>query len=76
MILQDYTEAVGYVSEDSFFSVFQMKYAYALMISLGLMALASFGGTNGILFYAATIFKSAGISGPLGTVAMALIQVH
>ncbi|KMT13553.1 hypothetical protein BVRB_4g083280 [Beta vulgaris subsp. vulgaris] len=73
--IKDYTEAVGYVSEDSFFSVFQMKYAYALMISLGLMALASFGGTNGILFYAATIFKSAGISGPLGTVAMALIQL-
>lgn len=53
-----------------------MKYAYALTISLGLMALAAFGGTNGILFYAVTIFESAGVSGSLGTILMAFIQVN
>ncbi|XP_021772970.1 sugar transporter ERD6-like 5 [Chenopodium quinoa] len=73
--IKDCAETIDQVSQDSFFDVFQMKYAFALTISLGLMALASFGGTNGILFYATTTFESAGVSGKLGTIAMALIQL-
>ncbi|KNA18791.1 hypothetical protein SOVF_067410 [Spinacia oleracea] len=73
--IKDCSETVEHVSEDSFFNVFQMKYAFALTISIGLMALSAFGGTNGILFYANTIFESAGVSGTLGTVTMALIQL-
>ena len=39
------------------------------------MALAGLCGANGIIFYAATIFESAGFSGAIGTVAMALTQL-
>lgn len=73
--IKEYTETARNISEDNFFNVFQAKYAFALVISLGLMALSSFGGTNGILFYAATIFEAAGVSGSLGTITMALIQL-
>lgn len=73
--IKDHTHTTKDTSQDGFFNVFQMKYAYPLTISLGLMALAAFGGTNGILFYAETIFESAGVSGTLGTIAMALIQL-
>lgn len=75
IILQEYTATAEQISEDNLFSVFQMKYAFALTISLGLMALASFGGTNGILFYAGAIFESSGVPFNIGTVSMALIQV-
>ncbi|KAL2942224.1 Sugar transporter ERD6-like 5 [Bienertia sinuspersici] len=73
--IKEYTETIEKISEDKLCDVFQTKYAFALTVSLGLMALAAFGGTNGILFYATTIFESAGVSGTLGTVAMALIQL-
>lgn len=73
--IKEYTVSVENISEDNLFKMFQMKYAYALTVCLGLMALAAFGGTNGILFYATTTFQSAGVSTTLGTVAMALIQL-
>lgn len=73
--MKEYTKAVENISEDNLFKVFQMKYAYALTVSLGLMALASFGGTNGFLFYATNTFESAGFPVAVGTIAMALIQL-
>lgn len=39
------------------------------------MVLQQFGGTTGIAFYAGSIFESAGFSGTIGTIAMALVQV-
>ncbi|CAO2836788.1 unnamed protein product [Amaranthus hypochondriacus] len=70
----EYTEAAENTSYN-FFSMFQIKYAYALIVTLGLMALAGFGGTFGVLFYAAAIFESARVSGTIGTLAMALVQL-
>ncbi|XP_056697492.1 uncharacterized protein [Spinacia oleracea] len=72
--IKEHTEAVINNSHN-FFDVFQIKYAYALTVSLGLMALPAFGGTNAILFYASTIFESAGLSETVGTIAMGLIQL-
>lgn len=73
--IRENAEAVENVSEDNLFSVFQMKYAYALTVSLGLMALAGFGGAYGILFYATAIFESAGFSASIGTISVALVQL-
>lgn len=73
--IRENAEAVENVSEDNLFSVFQMKYAYALTVSLGLMALAGFGGAFGILFYATAIFESAGFSASIGTISVALVQL-
>ncbi|XP_048499244.1 sugar transporter ERD6-like 5 [Beta vulgaris subsp. vulgaris] len=73
--IKEYTEAVESISNDNFFNLFRVKYAYALIVCLGLMALAGFGGTNAILFYATALFESARFSGTIGTIAMALIQL-
>ncbi|KAL2942205.1 Sugar transporter ERD6-like 5 [Bienertia sinuspersici] len=73
--IKEHTRIVENISEDSFLSLFQIKYAYALTVSLGLMALAGFGGANSIVFYATTIFESAGFSGATGTIAMAVTQL-
>ncbi|KAL9233275.1 hypothetical protein vseg_008296 [Gypsophila vaccaria] len=73
--LQDYIDDVENIEGESVFNVFRLKYAYALTVGLGLMALASFGGTTGILYYGTAIFESAGFSGTIGTMTMALIQL-
>ncbi|XP_021742847.1 sugar transporter ERD6-like 5 [Chenopodium quinoa] len=72
--IKEYTEAVENISE-KFLDVFQMKYAYPLTVTLGLMALGGFGGTQRILYYASAIFESAGVPGNIGTIAMGLIQL-
>ncbi|KAH9603985.1 hypothetical protein KSS87_023588 [Heliosperma pusillum] len=73
--LQDYIDGVENIEGDSFFNVFRLKYAYALTVGLGIMALSSLGGTTGILYYGTAIFESAGFSGTIGTMTMALIQL-
>lgn len=73
--IKEYTVAIETVSEDAFFSMFQKKYAYALTVGLGLMALQQFGGTNGVIYYASNVFSSAGFSSTIGTVSMAIIQL-
>ncbi|KAK1395630.1 Sugar transporter ERD [Heracleum sosnowskyi] len=40
----------------------QRRYWFPLMIGIGLLVLQQLSGTNGVLFYSTTIFKSAGIS--------------
>ncbi|KAL8166617.1 hypothetical protein V2J09_008116 [Rumex salicifolius] len=49
--------------------------ASEIKIGLGLMALGQFGGTMGIIYYASSIFESAGFSTTVGTISMAIIQV-
>ncbi|XP_048499246.1 sugar transporter ERD6-like 5 isoform X2 [Beta vulgaris subsp. vulgaris] len=73
--IKEYTKSVAKISKHNLHEVLHTKYAYALTVSLGLMALAGIGGATGILFYATTIFESAGFSGTIGTVAMALTQL-
>uniref|UniRef100_A0A803KP95 Major facilitator superfamily (MFS) profile domain-containing protein n=1 Tax=Chenopodium quinoa TaxID=63459 RepID=A0A803KP95_CHEQI len=59
----------------SIVQLFQKKYAYALTVGIGLSALPALVGLNGIIFYASSIFDSAGFSVKLGTMALALFQV-
>ncbi|KAH9622159.1 hypothetical protein KSS87_007387 [Heliosperma pusillum] len=73
--IRDNIEHVENIEGSSLVNVFRPKYAYALTVGLGLTALASFGGATGILYYATTIFESAGFSGTIGTIAMALFQL-
>ncbi|XWS55282.1 hypothetical protein CRYUN_Cryun10bG0162000 [Craigia yunnanensis] len=70
---QDYTELQ--LSEASIFYLFQRKYAWSLIVGVGLMALQLFGGVNGIAFYASAIFISAEFSGSVGMIAMVVVQV-
>ncbi|CAI0551050.1 unnamed protein product, partial [Linum tenue] len=40
--------------------LFQLKYAHALIVGVGLMFFQQFGGTNAIAYYARSIFEAAG----------------
>ncbi|XP_050223707.1 sugar transporter ERD6-like 5 [Mercurialis annua] len=73
--IRDYTETLQRHSESSIFELFQRKYAYSLIVGVGLMVLQQFGGVNGVAFYASSIFLSAGFSGSVGTIAMVVVQV-
>ncbi|KAK9691851.1 hypothetical protein RND81_09G224000 [Saponaria officinalis] len=73
--IRAHTEAFENNVNHKFSDVFQKKYAFALIVCLGLMALSGFGGAYGILFYANSTFESAGLSGTVGSIAMGLIQL-
>lgn len=47
-------------SGNSFKTLFSMKYAPAVMISLGLMLFQQLSGINAVIFYAGDIFKTSG----------------
>ncbi|KAL2942221.1 Sugar transporter ERD6-like 5 [Bienertia sinuspersici] len=72
--IKECAEATENISEN-FFSMFKKKYAHALIVCLGLRVLAAFGGSDGILYYAAATFESARVSRSIGTITMALIQL-
>ncbi|KAF8038811.1 hypothetical protein BT93_B1383 [Corymbia citriodora subsp. variegata] len=71
----EYTETLRQLSEARILDLFQRKYAYSLIVGVGLMVLQQFGGVNGIAFYASFIFISAGFSGSVGTIAMVVVQI-
>ncbi|KAA8536905.1 hypothetical protein F0562_029383 [Nyssa sinensis] len=73
--IRDYTETFQCLSEPRFLDVFQRKYAHSLIVGVGLMCLVQFGGTNGISYYASSIFEKAGSSTSIGTTTMAAIQI-
>ncbi|GAB4835873.1 hypothetical protein Ancab_000791 [Ancistrocladus abbreviatus] len=73
--IKRYTESLVRISEANILVLFQKKYAYVLTVGVGLFALSQLCGTNGIIFYASSTFESAGFSGTVGTIAVALIQI-
>ncbi|XP_021772969.1 sugar transporter ERD6-like 5 [Chenopodium quinoa] len=68
-------KALHQMKKVSIVQLFQKKYAYALTVGIGLSALPALVGLNGIIFYASSIFDSAGFSVKLGTMALALFQL-
>ncbi|RYR52526.1 hypothetical protein Ahy_A06g027434 isoform B [Arachis hypogaea] len=89
LFLRDYTEALQQHSEASIIGLFQLQYLKSLTVGVGLMILQQFGGVNGIVFYAGSIFISAviqfsrkqkllsmtGFSASIGTIAMVAVQI-
>ncbi|KAK3014132.1 hypothetical protein RJ639_007924 [Escallonia herrerae] len=75
--IKDSTETFQQLPKSRFLDFFQRKYAHSMIvgIGIGIMLLLPFGGSNGILFYASSIFEAAGCSTGFGTQAMAVIQV-
>ncbi|KAM7272929.1 hypothetical protein ACFE04_027593 [Oxalis oulophora] len=73
--IKDYTESLQQLSEDNILNLFQRRYAYSLIVGVGLMVLQQFGGINAVAFYASSIFTSAGFSGSVGTIAMVVVQI-
>uniref|UniRef100_A0A0A0LW38 Major facilitator superfamily (MFS) profile domain-containing protein n=1 Tax=Cucumis sativus TaxID=3659 RepID=A0A0A0LW38_CUCSA len=73
--IQEYTELLKQLPEPSVLDLFERQYARSLIAGVGLMALQQFGGVNGIGFYVKSLFTTAGFSGNIGTIALAIIQI-
>ncbi|AES82550.1 putative major facilitator, sugar transporter, major facilitator superfamily [Medicago truncatula] len=73
--IRDYTEALQQQTEANIIGLFQLQYLKSLTVGLGLMILQQFGGINGIVFYANSIFISAGLSESIGTIAMVAVKI-
>lgn len=73
--IRDYTETLQRQTETGIMGLFQLQYLKSLTVGVGLMILQQFGGINGIVFYANSIFISAGFSESIGTVAMVAVKI-
>ncbi|XP_031404415.1 sugar transporter ERD6-like 5 isoform X2 [Punica granatum] len=73
--IRDYTETFELQTRSRILDLFQRRYAHALIIAVGLMALQQLGGTNAFAYYSASIFEAAGFSSSIGTTSMAIIQI-
>ncbi|KAK1582383.1 hypothetical protein Q3G72_014465 [Acer saccharum] len=60
---------------DGILSLFQRKYVRSLIVGVGLIVFQRFGGVYGFLFYASTIFESAGFSSRIGTIIAGVVQI-
>ncbi|KAK1582162.1 hypothetical protein Q3G72_012359 [Acer saccharum] len=67
--ISDYTENLQRLPEGRFLDLFQRIYSRSLTVGVGLMVLQQLRGANGISFYASYL------SGNVGTIVMAIIQV-
>ncbi|KNA20534.1 hypothetical protein SOVF_051630 [Spinacia oleracea] len=73
--IRNSAEALDQIEKVSILQLFHRKYAYAHIVGIGLSALGALVGLNGIIFYAGSIFESAGFSVKVGTVALASFQL-
>ncbi|KAG4916897.1 hypothetical protein JHK87_054454 [Glycine soja] len=73
--IRDHTEAFQKQTEASIIGLFQMQYLKSLTVGVGLMILQQFGGINGIVFYANSIFISSGFSESIGTIAIVAVKI-
>ncbi|KAG8648222.1 hypothetical protein MANES_09G162200v8 [Manihot esculenta] len=71
----DYTQDCNQTSEDGIKELFQRKYALAITVGVGLMAILQFGGLNGYTYYFSSILESAGFPSSVGSVVASIVQV-
>ncbi|KAF8038977.1 hypothetical protein BT93_B1504 [Corymbia citriodora subsp. variegata] len=73
--IRDYTETFERHSQSRILDLFQRRYAHSLIIGVGLMILQQFGGASTFVYYASSIFESAGFSSSFGSRSMAIVQI-
>ncbi|KAK0602259.1 hypothetical protein LWI29_031840 [Acer saccharum] len=73
--IEDYTNYLKEISGDGILSLFQRQYVRSLIVGVGLIVFQRFGGVYGFLFYASTIFESAGFSSSIGTIIAGVVQI-
>ncbi|XVE62941.1 hypothetical protein DITRI_Ditri06bG0159700 [Diplodiscus trichospermus] len=73
--IKEYTFFLQQIKEDGILNLFQRKYMLLLTVGVGLMAFQRFGGLYAFLFYASSIFESAGFSSTIGSIAAAIVQI-
>ncbi|XP_061993488.1 sugar transporter ERD6-like 5 [Rosa rugosa] len=72
--IMNYTEMFQHHSE-KVLDLFQKRYAYSLIVGVGLMSLQQLGGSYAITFYASSIFVDAGFPSDIGTISSSLIAI-
>ncbi|CAN0914324.1 Sugar transporter ERD6-like 5 [Linum grandiflorum] len=60
---------------DNVLELFQLKYAHAIVVGVGLMTFQQFGGANAVAYYARSIFEAAEFSSNIGLISIAAIQL-
>ncbi|KAL6146662.1 hypothetical protein ACLB2K_057340 [Fragaria x ananassa] len=58
---------------ETLMDLFQKRYAYSLIIGVGLLLLQQFGGANAVAYYGSSIFEDASFSSSIGTITLAII---
>ncbi|XP_024187039.1 sugar transporter ESL1 isoform X1 [Rosa chinensis] len=72
--IMHYTEMFQQQSE-KVLDLFQKRYAYSLIVGVGLLSLQPFVGANAVSYYASSIFVDAGFSSTIGTISLSLIGI-
>ncbi|KAI5426766.1 sugar transporter ERD6-like 7 [Lathyrus oleraceus] len=73
--IQDYITSLEKLAKPKVLDLFQKRYLRSLTIAIGLMVCQQFGGINGIVFYASSIFDLAGFPSTAGSIYFAIIQI-
>ncbi|KAM7278073.1 hypothetical protein ACFE04_005207 [Oxalis oulophora] len=74
-IREDYTKSVQQISVGKFLDLFQMRYANAYIICVGLVLCQQLGGYSAVTFYLASIYEKADVSRVIGTTGIAALQI-
>ncbi|CAI8614155.1 unnamed protein product [Vicia faba] len=73
--IQDYITTLEKLSKPKVLDLFQKRYLRSLTIGIGLMICQQFGGINGVVFYASSIFDLAGFPSTAGSIYFAICQI-
>ncbi|XP_022743417.1 sugar transporter ERD6-like 5 isoform X2 [Durio zibethinus] len=73
--IHDYTKNLQRSSGYKILDLFSSKYAYSVIVGVGLMLLQQLGGYKGFAYYANSIFYLAGFPSTTGIIAVAVTQI-
>ncbi|XP_024008595.1 sugar transporter ERD6 isoform X1 [Eutrema salsugineum] len=74
-IIRDTIEISELDGETGMTELFQRRYAYPLVIGVGLMFLQQLSGSSGMTYYASSLFQKGGFPSAVGTSVIATIMV-
>ncbi|XP_058738050.1 sugar transporter ERD6-like 7 [Vicia villosa] len=73
--IQDYITSLEKLPKSKVLDLFQKRYMRSLTIGVGLMVCQQFGGINGVVFYASSVFNLAGFPSTAGSIYFAICQI-
>ncbi|KAI9383097.1 hypothetical protein POPTR_013G027700v4 [Populus trichocarpa] len=74
--IRDAIETLKHTSDEArTLELFQKRYAYAIIVGVGLILLQTFGGNSAVSYYLGTIFAKANVSTSVGPIVFALLQI-
>ncbi|KAG5244966.1 sugar transporter ERD [Salix suchowensis] len=73
--IRDTLDLSQHNSKAKFLNLFQRKYAYPIIVGVGLMLLQQFGGTSAVAYYSSSIYVKANFSTIIGTTTAGIMQI-